>query len=153
MKLLDILREIGEASSTPYEYKYDRTLKAAYFTTEDGTLYKVTFGGLSSNDMEIRFGVTDGSDNMDYEIDTNKGNLYRVMSTVIKIVRQAVSEFKPSYISFASAKSDPRRMNMYKKYITNNLNGYSVVGDASGVLTLKRDNLGTKLKQYLKIKK
>jgi hypothetical protein len=149
MKLLDILREIGEASATPYEYTYNGVLRAAYFTTEDDIQYKVTFGTFD-NDMEIAFGVVDGSDVMDYEIDTNKGNMYRVMSTVMKIIRQAVSEFKPKQIMFGAAKSDPRRMKMYKKYVANVLKDYSVVQDSSDILVLQRSGLGTKLKQYFK---
>jgi len=152
MKLIDILHEIGEASAIPYEYKYYKPLQSAYFTTNEGTNYKVTFG-ISGKDMEIAFGVVDESDNINYEIDTNKGNMYRVMSTIMKIIRQAISDFKPNQIVFGAAKSDPRRMNMYRKYAINNLKGYSVVQDGGNILTLQRDSLGTKVKQYFKTRK
>jgi len=151
MKLTDILREIGEASSTPYEYEYIKQLNSAYFTTDKGTQYKVKFGvDPSDKQMEIVFGVVDDSDNMNYEIDTNEGNLFRVMSTIMKIINQAVSDLKPNQIVFGAAKSDPRRMNMYRKYAINNLKGYSVVQDANDVLVLQRDSLGKTIKQYLK---
>jgi hypothetical protein len=154
MKLTDILREIGEASSSPYKYKYIKETKEAYFTTDEGTQYKVSFWvDPTDKQMEIRFGVVDSSDNMDYEIDTNEGNLFRVMSTIMKIINQAVSELKPNTILFSAAKSDPRRMNMYRKYITTNLKEYSIVQDMGGVMVLQRDSLGKKLKQSLKIGK
>jgi hypothetical protein len=79
--------------------------------------------------------------------------MYRVMSTIMKIIRQAISDFKPNQIVFGAAKSDPRRMNMYRKYAINNLKGYSVVQDGGNILTLQRDSLGTKVKQYFKTRK
>ena len=129
MKLIDILLEIGEASSKPYEYNYIPSQRVAYFDTDKGTHYKVAFGMDYDKEMEIAFGVVDGRDIMDYEIDTNEGNLFRVMSTIMKIINQAVSKLKPNKIIFGAAKSDPRRMNMYRKYVTNNLKGYYIVQD------------------------
>jgi hypothetical protein len=148
MKLTDILREIGEASSIPYEYKYSGDFREAYFTTDKGTQYKVSFGD-EYGEMEIAFGTVDGSDNINYEIDTNEANIFRVMSTVMKIINQAIAEFKPKTIVFGASKSDPRRMNMYRKYAVNNLKGYSVVQDAHDVLVLQRDSLKDKLKKHL----
>lgn len=153
MKLIDILREIGEASATPYEYSYNKYFGEAYFTTEDNTQYKVSFKTFDRT-MEIAFGVVVSlGDVVDYEIEPNKGNLYRIMSTVMKIILQAVSDIKPRLITFGVSKSDPRRMKMYKKYVINNLKGYSVIKDSDSILTLQRDNLGTKVKQYFKTRK
>jgi hypothetical protein len=100
--------------------------------------------------MEISFGVVDERDTMNYEIDTNEGNLFRIMSTIMKIINQAVSKLKPNRISFGAAKSDPRRMNMYKKYITNNLKGYYVIFDKDAILVLQRNDLKDKLKRTFK---
>jgi hypothetical protein len=151
MKLTDILREIGEASSAPYDYKYSGDLYEAYFTTDKGTPYKVNFGIDEYGEMEISFGTVDERDNMNYEIDTNEGNLFRVMSTVMKIINQAIAQFKPSIISFGATKSDPRRMNMYRKYVVNNIKGYSIAHDKDSFLTLQRDTLKDKLKKTFKI--
>lgn len=153
MNLIDILREIGETRTTPYEYNYSPKQKVAYFDTDEGTSYKVAFGMGYDNEMEISFGVVDGRDIMDYEIDTNKGNIFRVMSTIMKIINQAVSQFKPDQIVFGAAKSDPRRMNMYRKYVEKSLKGYTVVRDEDSIMVLQRDGIGKKIKQYLKIKK
>jgi len=71
MNLIDILREVGEASAIPYEYKYIPSLKVAYFNTDKGTPYKVEFGMGVDKEMEISFGVVDERDTMNYEIDTN----------------------------------------------------------------------------------
>ncbi len=139
IRLKHLLAEIGEATATPYEHSYNKHLGESYFTTEDGTQYKVTFHTFKQT-MEIAFGVVVGlGDRMDYEIEPNKGNLYRVMSTVIKIVRQAIYDIKPKQITFGVSKSDPRRMKMYKKYIINNLKGYSVIKDDNSILVLQRD--------------
>jgi hypothetical protein len=150
MKLIDILHEIGEASAKPYEYNFIPSRKEAYFDTDEGTPYKVAFGVDGDKEMEIAFGVVDGRDIMDYEIDTNEGNLFRVMSTIMKIINQAVSKFKPDKIVFGAAKSDPRRMNMYRKYAINNLKGYYVVQDQNSVLVLQRNDLKDKLKRTFK---
>jgi len=150
MNLIDILYEIGEASATPYEYKYRPHIQEAYFTTDEGTHYKVKFGVGSDKEMEITFGVVDESDDINYEIDTNEGNLFRVMSTIMKIINQAVSEFKPDQIVFGAAKSDPRRMNMYRKYLESNLKGYSIIKDSNSVMLLQRDGLGKKINTYFK---
>ena len=39
IKFINILKELGEISVTPYEYDYDKSKHKAFFTTEDGTKY------------------------------------------------------------------------------------------------------------------
>jgi hypothetical protein len=68
----------------------------------------------------------------------------------MKIINQAVSKFKPDKIVFGAAKSDSRRMNMYRKYAINNLKGYYVIEDQNSVLVLQRNDLKDKLKRTFK---
>ena len=137
IKLIDILKEIGEISSQPYEYSYDGPNYRAYFTTEYNTKYKVIFKMVDGR-MDISFGVIyDSDDDPDYEVITNKGNMYRVMSTIINILNRATSEFKPDEIKFDS---DNRRIKLYKNYIEKNLKGYSITKETPFNLLFQRNS-------------
>ena len=88
--------------------------------------------------MKVDFGVLyeedDEDDDVDFEIKTNKGNIYRIMSTVISIIRKALSDFKPNQIKISS---DPKRIRLYKIYIKN-LNGYILTKEDTFNLILQR---------------
>jgi len=115
IKLIDILNEVGDASATPYEYEYNKSKYKAYFVTEDNIKYIVYFD-VDDNKMKIDFGVMfdDDEDDVDFEIITNKQNVYRIIKTVIDITHRAISDFKPDEIEFSS---DPQRIRIYKTYI------------------------------------
>ena len=137
IKFINILKELGEISVTPYEYDYDKSKHKAFFTTEDGTKYVVYFD-ISKGEMKVDFGVLyeedDEDDDVDFEIKTSKGNIYRIMSTVISIIRKALSDFKPNQIKISS---DPKRIRLYKIYIKN-LNGYILTKEDTFNLILQR---------------
>ena len=88
--------------------------------------------------MKVDFGVLyeedDEDDDVDFEIKTSKGNIYRIMSTVISIIRKALSDFKPNQIKISS---DPKRIRLYKIYIKN-LNGYILTKEDTFNLILQR---------------
>ena len=137
IKFINILKELGEISVTPYEYDYNKSKHKAFFTTEDGTKYVVYFD-ISEGEMKVDFGVLyeedDEDDDVDFEIKTNKGNIYRIMSTVISIIRKALSDFKPNQIEISS---DPKRIRLYKIYIKN-LDGYILTKEDTFNLILQR---------------
>ena len=137
IKFINILKELGEISVTPYEYDYDKSKHKAFFTTEDGTKYVVYFD-ISKEEMKVDFGVLyeedDEDDDVDFEIKTSKGNIYRIMSTIISIIRKALSDFKPNQIKISS---DPKRIRLYKIYIKN-LNGYILTKEDTFNLILQR---------------
>ena len=137
IKLIDILKEIGDAYSQSYEYSYDGSNYKAYFTTEHNTQYKVIFETIN-NRMNISFGVIyDSDDDPDFEVITNKGNIYRIMSTIISIINRAISEFNPNEIKFDS---DNRRIKLYKNYIEKNLKGYNITKETPFNLLFQRNN-------------
>jgi hypothetical protein len=136
IKLVDLLKEIGETSTTPYKYDYDISKRKAYFTTEDDIKYIVYFD-ISKGEMKVNFGVRyedDYDEDADFDIMTNKGNIYRIMSTVISIIRKAVSEFKPNQIEISS---DPKRIRLYKIYLKT-LDGYALAKEDAFNLILQR---------------
>jgi len=126
IRLRDILLEIGDASSQPYPYQYFGNQKQATFHSGN-VEYIVSFynpGIYHKNDMEIEF-IAQTDDSVNYSISaTNLHDQYRVMSTVVDIAKRAINEKKPTVVYFHS--EDPRRINMYKRYIIPFLHDYNI---------------------------
>lgn len=98
-----------------------------YFTTDSGVNYEVRFGRRQDNILHatIVFGVT----NEEYEGEeytvTNKGELYRVMTTIVEVVKIFMLEH-PKMISYEftglakegeSENTSSKRINLYKRYL------------------------------------
>jgi hypothetical protein len=132
IKLTDILREIGDASSRPYSYDfyYEEDGRRLYgFNTESYPYTVVIYQDLddSPNIAYVRFFVPDEND-PDLEQDevvTNKGELFRIMATVKAIVAHDLKEHPEiDTIEFIPAKrsketTDIARSNLYLRYIKN----------------------------------
>lgn len=98
-----------------------------FFTTDSGVIYEVRFGRRQDNILHatIVFGViNDEYDGEEYTV-TNKGELYRVMSTIVKVVKMFMDEHPKmmTYEFTGLAKEDePKdkltaRINLYKRYL------------------------------------
>lgn len=98
-----------------------------FFTTESGINYEVRFGRKQDNILHatIVFGVTNEEfDGEEYSV-TNKGELYRVMSTIVKIVKTYMSEHpKMIRYEFTGISKDEEnegkmsaRIKLYHRYI------------------------------------
>ena len=104
-----------------------RTAGIYFFTTDSGIDYEVRFGRRQNNILHanIVFGVVnDEYDGEEYSL-TNKGELYRVMATIVEIVK-IFMETHPSMLVYeftAIAKDDEDddkntiRINLYKRYL------------------------------------
>ena len=109
IKLKDILKEVGEATTTPYKWKKASTKRRTVFftfTTDQDTSYKVSLENYIYEDfhddnkeypaIEVSFGITpnDMPTNVSYvgnvSIVTNKGEMYRVMSTIVDIIKDYI---------------------------------------------------------------
>ncbi|MFL5763653.1 MAG: hypothetical protein ACJ77K_06895 [Bacteroidia bacterium] len=98
-----------------------------YFTTDSGINYEVRFGRRQDNILHatIVFGVTnDEFEGEEYTV-TNKGELYRVMTTIVTVVKIFMAEH-PKMITYeftGLAKEDEpedkltSRINLYKRYL------------------------------------
>ena len=138
MKLLQILKEIGDASRQPYKYTTQSSDEwESYFTwkTEDGVDYVVEIIKFSEianpNELEynIDFGIVHKSGRVDQTStskNTKTGNIYRIMSTVLDIILKEMERDKKKYgrtvvrLSFTPSKNfdkDNRRLNLYMSYI------------------------------------
>lgn len=137
IRLRRILAEIGEASATPYPYTMYNT--EAYFETEGGTMYQVEFSAGSDEVMEIAFATRAPQGGWMHDVETAESDVYRVMSTIVDIARRAVEKRQPETVVFGVAKSDPRRMRLYRAYVLRALRGYSVSQETPSFMELQRD--------------
>ena len=138
IKLTNILLEIGEGTAKPYKYKLTRTesdpdfgdyFRLYEFVTDLGTHYEVMFEieeDFSKDEpwefMNIEFGVDekDGG-GVSYKVETNKGELFRVMATIVDITKNILKERKNiKTLTFSGSKKDEddnRRNKLYMAYI------------------------------------
>lgn len=143
MKLLDILKEIGEGSKSPYVYRKTSSSDLDYstfrFTTEENVVYEMTINKYKNTskklvDYEVEFGLVKSKSRgtltkIDYKStskDTKTGNVYRIMSTVVDIIKKEMALDKKEFdytltkIVFSPTKeneSDDRRLKLYAAYI------------------------------------
>lgn len=119
------LDEVGEASGTPYPYKFDNIsydeVHYNFDTKEDQ--YSVIFRLVDriQRIWHLEFGVVDGTP----ETTTNAFDISNVMATVVKIVNEFIDKFKPNALKFLPSKTggdnDMRRHHLYMAYIKKNM--------------------------------
>ena len=98
-----------------------------YFTTGSGVNYEVRFGRRQDNILHatIVFGVTNEEyDGEEYSL-TNKGEIYKVMNTIVAVVKLFMEQH-PKMVTYeftGLAKADEpenkltARINLYKRYL------------------------------------
>ena len=147
IKLKDILKEIGEGTAKPYKYQYaygDDESSNYTFTTEESNIdyevdliiftedqYTTMYGttrakALTFPVLDISFKSVEG----DYDEETNRNEQYRIMATVIMIVKEMLKRHKEIqslvYAPTKADKDDTRRANLYKAYISKQIPGAQV---------------------------
>src|SRR5687767_3220482 len=98
-----------------------------YFTTESGVQYEVRFGRRQDNILHatIVFGVINDEYEGEEYVVTNKGDLYRVMSTVVEVIKMFMKEHpKIMFYEFTGVakegedeNGDTVRINLYRRYL------------------------------------
>ena len=140
----ELINEIGDAGAKPYKWRrMDRRYDTYYiFTTESGLEYQVMteFGsGEDRNTLLIEYGVEvitkQGNKSVDYELVTNRGEMFRIMSTIVDIVQEFMKK-NPGieYIEFEGSKNkagDQRRNKLYMAYIKKHLKPKSIEDDGT----------------------
>jgi hypothetical protein len=124
-----ILWETGEGSAKPYGYDMvysGGTMKDWEFTTDSGVQYTMTISlkrktvSKVKNTVEwyVDFRIEPGSagnTQMSRYGDTNRGELYRVMATIVAILRDEIrKDGAPDTIRWIA---DDRRTRLYGQYI------------------------------------
>lgn len=153
IKLRTLLKEVGEANLQPYKWKeVDMNGWVTYieFTTENGTEYRVDltttnygFGDNSIKALEVEFlAKSKESERSSAKIIVNKGEMYKVMSTIVDIVKYYIKKFKAKAIMYSpSKKSDEeafgtQRDNLYKAFITKAIPGIEFKKDGSLIVAI-----------------
>lgn len=129
--LNEVITEIGDASARPYDWEtwsgYE-DYKEYGFETDSGLRYQLEIS-VSEGDKErdsaiVAFGILGDDDEsgyfVDYEAVPTKGELYRVMATVVDIIKDFIKKNKQiKYIYFTTNKQGDQssRLKLYTKYI------------------------------------
>jgi len=122
-----INEEVGQSMVDSYEYKkeIDYELATYYtFTTEDNDKYIVRFFHIGEfqhkekwmGHYQVEFVTTGDDENEGDRIVVNKGRFYKVMSTVVNIIKEFVKEYDPKLLKInpvSNFKKDKRRKNIY----------------------------------------
>ena len=153
IKLKDILAEVGEATAKPYKYKVDfEETDPGYeeiqyeFKTDSGLDYSINIAQTKPlrNKEDVRLIVAYKTKSGTYNTDTNKGEQFRIMATVVAAVKEYLAKApNATEISFTPSKADEgdlRRANLYKAYITKQIPGSTlrIFGDGRYVVELPK---------------
>lgn len=98
-----------------------------YFTTDKGVQYEVRFGRRQNNILHatIVFGVINDEFEGEEYVVTNKGELYRVMATIVKVVKMFMEQHTKMIVyEFTGLSKEgedqnrlSQRINLYKRYL------------------------------------
>lgn len=123
------IKEVGDASIQPYtwELELSNEYEIVYtFRTDNNTPYEVHFFDEKKGWYTLMFAAHGKSD-----IETNKGELYRVMSTLVDITQDFIKKYNPEAINFTgedkkSATSilkikPSQRTSLYRAYLQKHL--------------------------------
>lgn len=136
------VNEVGEANLQPYKWKeIDREGYYVYvrFLTDSETQYDVDIKSTvyfpagqmeSSPALEIEFTAKPkGADGSSAKIVVNKGELYKVMSTIVDIIKVYAKKFKAQAIIYSPSKKSSeenfgaQRDNLYRAFISKAIPG------------------------------
>lgn len=137
-KILEtILNEVGEGTSKPYKWVMmndDERYQNYGFETDSGLNYRLDLdiqeGDEDKDSAIVSFGVMDDDYFVDYDVTTNKGELYRIMATVVDILKDFIKNNKDiKYLQFTADKGGlqkSQRSNLYLAYINKHLPGATI---------------------------
>ena len=146
MKLIDLLKEVGEATSRPYDWKMTadhEDYKEYMFQTKTGFYYKVEIEVLEGDEERdsafVQFGIVEpDEDNMgftNFDAVPSKGDLFNIMATIVEVLKDLIKK-NPSikYLQFETTKGKNKesnaRLNLYIKYIQKHLPNAEVTTDS-----------------------
>ena len=141
MKLLEVynslLTELGTGTANPYDFHIKKDFPRVVqmrFTTEDDDEYHVTFDklNLDDNHWQVKFALI--GDELNYTKVINKGKIYKVMSTIVKIIELFYEKKDPDLLYIHAV--DKRREGIYIKYIKHFLPPQYRIRQAGGVIEI-----------------
>ena len=148
IKLADILLEVGDASIAPANYTVavDTPTELKMEFTVGDIKYFLRINSYSqaidkTNRIETDFGVA-GTETHQWSKNTNKGDQYKVMATVVKILKDFVEDHpKVDTIIYTPAKTkgpeDRGREILYKAYVNKQIPDWSY-STLNGTVVLRK---------------
>ncbi len=135
------INEIGDASAKPYKYKKDKDYDEEWhFTTDSNIEYSVTMHTQEDPNKvaTIEYAIKTAPGRWSHTEVVNRGEVYRVMATIVSIAKDALKADKDiKTIEFSGSKSDgpddQRRNNLYKAYVKKHLNVKDIEFDGNTV--------------------
>jgi hypothetical protein len=133
--LNEVITEIGDASKEPYgpidTITDDEAERQYGFETESGTIYEVKIETIDDGPWNpviarVNFGIVGEEGDVDYYAQTGESDIYRVMSTIVQIVKKDLKSNHADIIEFSPSKregdkdKDPMsnvRTQLYSRYI------------------------------------
>ena len=127
-----LILEIGDASAKPYKFKFKskdviQTLYSFSTETEEYNVRFVHYGTVNKKNKghwDVTFTVLNGGKMSEVAI-VNKGQLYKVMSTVFNVIKKFVKDNKPKRLIIDPAGKKDKdikiRGNIYKEYVKKHL--------------------------------
>ena len=133
-----VINEVGEANLQPYKWEEIRRNSDWWtvvgFTTDSETQYVINLktttyidddlNNYKALDIDFTAKPKDKRGKPSYKIVVNKGELYKVMSTITDIIKHYVEKFKAKAISYSPSKKSSeedfgtQRDNLYKAFIS-----------------------------------
>lgn len=144
----ELINEIGDASAKPYKHRLQKKTESYEyheFETDLGTKYEVTLDFHEDMSKEgewtvltIHFGVIDEDGYLTSTVVTNKGELFRVMATIVDLTKKVLKKNKNiKSLEFTGAKNkgvnDNRRNNIYMAYIKKHLKVKNIEDDGNQI--------------------
>lgn len=146
VKLIDLLKEVGEASAKPYDWKMTadhEDYKEYMFQTKSGFYYKVeieVLEGYEERDSAfVQFGIVEpDEDDMgftNFDAVPSKGDLFNIMATIVEVLKDLIKK-NPNikYLQFETTKGRGKesnaRLNLYAKYIQKHLPNSTMATDS-----------------------
>ena len=133
--LEEVITEIGDASKQPYgpidTITDDEAERQYGFETESGTIYEVKIETIDDGPWNpviarVNFGIVGEEGDVDYYAQTGENDIYRIMSTIVAIVKKDLKSNHADIIEFSPSKregdkdKDPMsnvRTQLYSRYI------------------------------------
>src|SRR5210317_359274 len=148
----ETLNEVGEASITPYKWEQeytDNVTTVVSFETESGLEYNVelerdVYEGIPILEVEFVAGMVDPDTGgtMSSKTVTNKGELFRVMSTIVDIIKHYVNKTEAQGVTYSPSKkgdetiSTNQRNTLYKAFLKKQVPGVEFKQDSDYVVAL-----------------
>ena len=111
---------VSEALDSSYPYEGNASDGRYTFKTEDNVLYKVYFEGKDL--VSVSFSAILPGEEENFRPDkttlTGTGNSRKVFGTVVKIIKEFLQEMKPNALYFLAANSEPSRIRLYDRLIS-----------------------------------